>query len=87
MRSLSTSESSTAAIDRLADEISNRFASRPSLLATLTGDCFQPKNLSHRGCRCQCRQMSELIAGMNYGSIRYQRRSVEAHKPGCPYSS
>ncbi len=83
LRGLTIPDTSVMAVNRLADEICSRITSRPSLLAGLAQDVFQRKKPSHLSCRCQ--QMSKNTVGLNYKSVRYQSRSVEDHKPGCPF--
>ena len=85
-RELTTSprfDTSVMAIDKLADEICNRIASRPSLLADLAHNEYQRRRPSHLGCRCQ--QMAKCTIDLNYKIVRYQSRSIEDHKPGCLY--
>ena len=85
-RGLATSptfDTSVMAIDKLADEICNRIASRPSLLADLAHNEHQRTRPSHLGCRCQ--QTTKRTIDLNYEIVRYQSRSIEDHKPGCPY--
>ena len=80
---LITMNTSVMAIDKLADEICNRIASRPSLLADLAQHDTQRRRPSYLGCRCQ--QFLKHTIELDYKFFRYQKRIVESHKPGCPY--
>lgn len=80
---LITMSTSVMTIDKLADEICNRIASRPSLLADLAHNDTPRRRPSYLCCRCQ--QWSKHTVDLDYKFFRYQKRSVESHKPGCPY--
>ena len=83
LSSLSTREPSIFETETMYNEICNRFATRPQLLANLVSDDSQSMKPGHSFCRC--RQLSRHTIDMSYLSIRYQDRSTTGHKPGCPY--
>ena len=84
LSSLSSRERSVPAIENMGNEMCNKIASRPSLLAELARKSLpwrQPERL-----RCRCRQTSKHTIDMSCVSILYQRRSSIGHQPGCAYS-
>ena len=83
LSSLSTREPSVFETETMFNEVCNRLASRPSLLADLARNNLRRQKPGHPLCRC--RQNSRHTIDLSYLSIRYQHRSTTGHKPGCPH--
>lgn len=74
---------STLPINTLAEEICNRLTSKSGLLAEAARDAFDSEKHAHGS--CPCKRVLKQTFSLNFWLVHYQQRTVERHKPACPY--